>query len=585
MEENTKSSKRKLWIATPETVALPEVAAGNPVAVKPSNFAAEVKEAMGFSTPAEIALAVTEPAAPFAMNVQQVAIGELVESPTNPRKTFGDLEQLAQSIKSVGLVSPLVVRRVGDRLEIVAGHRRFRAASIAGLETVPAYVRELTDGQALELQLVENLRRSDLNPIEEAEGYEALRARGLTVEQIAEKIGSSKATVYARLKLIALCPEARSALLDGKLHASVATPLARLSHRLQAKALEASALKPDADGPAPARYAIEWLQREYTRSLKGCAFSLTDETLVPEAGSCKACPKRPKNAPELFDDLAKAGDVCTDVACYDSKAKANWQRKSAEAQAAGKKVLSVADGAALYPHGDSLYDSKHVELNAPNLADSKRRSWRELLEAKVKPEDMPQVIVAADRRLVPHELVDKRAATKALAAAGVKWAEQETEVTRKRAVASKESKEEDEAEEIRELVVADLCVNVARGLERAIDMTPAVRLVLDMVADALLVNFLPGADFESAAGLPEDTLVDMRSDAKAIAKAKPSVLLTAIMLALGDNLRGYGEYTDEAKKLAKAFGVDLKSLEKTRRAAAEAEAEKADAIFKKGGAK
>lgn len=592
MEENTKPKSRKLWIATPETLAVGDppldAATKLPPVVKPSNFAAEVSQAMGFSTPAEITLAVTEPAAPFVMMVEQVSIAELAESPTNPRKTFGDLEQLAQSIKSVGLVSPLVVRRVGEQLEIVAGHRRFRAAKIAGLETVPAYVRELTDGQALELQLVENLRRSDLNPIEEAEGYEALRGRGLTVEQIAEKIGSSKATVYARLKLIALCPEARSALLDGKLHASVATPLARLSHRLQAKALDSTWLKADADGPAPARAAIEWLQREYTRSLKSCPFSLTDETLVPEAGSCKACPKRPKNAPELFDDLRRAGDVCTDVACYESKAKANWQRESAAAQAAGKKVLSLSDGVALFPHGESLYDSKHVELDAPNHADSKRRTWRELLEAKVKEDERPQVIVAADRSLNTHELVDKRAAVKALAAAGVKWAEQETEITKKRATAAKDTREEDEAEKLRENVSVDLCINVARGLERAIDFTRAVRYAFSLVVLALSPA-LAGMEeeLENAAGLPEGTLGEL--EPKALEKMKPATLLSIVMLAVSvdSGFTGFGEYADEAKKLAKAFSIDLKALEKARQAAAEAEAAKAkaDAVFKKGGAK
>lgn len=176
--------------------------------------------------------------------LQDIRLEELAPSPTNPRKTFDDakLEELARSIASVGVLEPLIVRAhqngEGVRYEIVAGERRFRAATLAQIETVPCMVRELDDVQVLEIQAIENLQRDDVHPLEEAEGYAALmKAAGYDVDEIAAKIGRSGRYVYDRIKLLQLIPAVRKVFVDGEITAGHAILLARLSKADQKRAL------------------------------------------------------------------------------------------------------------------------------------------------------------------------------------------------------------------------------------------------------------------------------------------------------------------------------------------------------------
>jgi ParB family transcriptional regulator, chromosome partitioning protein len=152
-------------------------------------------------------------------------------SPQQPRKRFDDalLEELAASIRTHGVVEPILVRRHGQRYRIVAGERRWRAAQRAGLKEIPAVVREATDGEAFELALVENLQRADLNAIEEAEAYQALaEGRQLTQEQIAERVGKERSTVANALRLLRLPEDVRDAVRDGRLEMGHARALLAL---------------------------------------------------------------------------------------------------------------------------------------------------------------------------------------------------------------------------------------------------------------------------------------------------------------------------------------------------------------------
>lgn len=150
----------------------------------------------------------------------------LVESPLNHRKQFGDISGLAEAIKAQGVLQPLLARPRGKTLEIVYGHRRFRAAKIAGVKVLPVMVREMSDVEVLEAQLVENIAREDPNQLEIAEGYRDLMARGnLTAEQVGDRLGVSRSQVFTTLKLLELVPVARDAYLAGRLgsaHAAVA---------------------------------------------------------------------------------------------------------------------------------------------------------------------------------------------------------------------------------------------------------------------------------------------------------------------------------------------------------------------------
>jgi ParB family chromosome partitioning protein len=154
-------------------------------------------------------------------NLRAVDIENIHPSGKQPRKTFDDarLNELAESIRSQGIIQPLVVRvRPAGGFELVAGERRWRAAQRAGLHQVPVIIREVAEAQAFELALVENLQREDLNPIEEAEGYQHLVAEfGYTQESLAARVGKERSTVANALRLLKLPPSVRAMVVEGRL--------------------------------------------------------------------------------------------------------------------------------------------------------------------------------------------------------------------------------------------------------------------------------------------------------------------------------------------------------------------------------
>jgi ParB family transcriptional regulator, chromosome partitioning protein len=166
--------------------------------------------------------------------IRQIDIGAIDRSRFQPRTDFDaeQLRELADSIKQRGVMQPLLVRPVNGagRYELIAGERRWRAAREAGLATVPALVREASDEEALEIALIENLQREDLNPVEEARAYEQLATRfNLTQEQIAEKVGRSRAAVANSLRLLTLHSEALTWVADGRLSVGHAKAILGLS--------------------------------------------------------------------------------------------------------------------------------------------------------------------------------------------------------------------------------------------------------------------------------------------------------------------------------------------------------------------
>jgi len=159
--------------------------------------------------------------------MHDLAPGQMRPSPTNPRKTFTGLDELGASLIEKGVIVPVLVRptptaaKAKEPYELVCGERRWRAATKAKLTTIPAVVCDLSDREVLEIQLVENLQRVDVHPLEEADGYEELLEKhGYDVDGIAAKTGKSKAYIYARLKLGALAPGPRVEFLQGRISAS-----------------------------------------------------------------------------------------------------------------------------------------------------------------------------------------------------------------------------------------------------------------------------------------------------------------------------------------------------------------------------
>lgn len=171
------------------------------------------------------------------MNVKNLPVKDLMESRTNPRKIFDDeeLQALAVSIGAHGILVPLIVREVvGSAHEIVAGARRYRAAKIAGLATVPCVIVDYDEILSMEAQLIENVQRKQLHPLDEAEGYQKLLAAGgYKVEFLAMRIGKTAPQIWALLKYLDLAPEQQELFRKGVLTRGQATALARLPQALQ----------------------------------------------------------------------------------------------------------------------------------------------------------------------------------------------------------------------------------------------------------------------------------------------------------------------------------------------------------------
>lgn len=178
--------------------------------------------------------------------VWSIPIEKIVANPYQPRKAFEPqkLQELAASIRSKGVLQPITVRKSGLVFEIIAGERRWRASQLAGLHEVPAIVRSATDQDSLELALIENIQRHELNPIEEARAFQDLQQKfKLTHDQISEKVGKERVTITNSLRLLGLPMEVQSMVADGRLSAGHAKVLLGVSSTLDVERLAHEILK------------------------------------------------------------------------------------------------------------------------------------------------------------------------------------------------------------------------------------------------------------------------------------------------------------------------------------------------------
>jgi len=196
-----------------------------------ANEMAEGRRGLGRGLSALLGEAETPKAAGGESGGREIPIELITRNPDQPRRAFGDaeIEELAASIREKGVLQPVLVRPSPDaegQFQLVAGERRWRAAQKAGLRSIPALVRELDDSQVLEIAIVENVQRADLNPLEEALGYRALMDRfGRTQDAVAQVVGKSRPHVANALRLLNLPAEVQAMLTDGRLSAGHARAL------------------------------------------------------------------------------------------------------------------------------------------------------------------------------------------------------------------------------------------------------------------------------------------------------------------------------------------------------------------------
>ncbi|WP_457425609.1 ParB/RepB/Spo0J family partition protein [Roseateles sp. P5_E7] len=309
--------------------------------------------------------------------VQRFPLTHFKPSPTNPRKRFNPtkLAELAESIKRLDVLQPVLSRPNPDyaegngmpHLELVAGERRWRGSELAGAADLPTLVKDLTDLEVLDIQLVENIERDDLHPLEEADGMRRLldasakAGKPLAAEGLAVKLGKSPRWVFLRLELLNLCDDARDAFLEDTINASVAGLIARMPNVDQQREATARILTGFNGEPFTFRAAADYLRKEFMLDLARAPFNIDVSYSV--AGPCHRCDKRSGSKPDLFDDV-KTGDLCQDSKCYAAKGEEAHQRLLKACGEAGHRIVQGNDARKLLS-GEVKIDGGHYVANEP----------------------------------------------------------------------------------------------------------------------------------------------------------------------------------------------------------------------------
>lgn len=258
--------------------------------------------------------------------LRRVAPAEISLSSFNYRKQFDQtaLEDFAAELAVHGVLSPLLVRAAdGARYELVAGERRLLAARIAGLETLPVLVADLTDEQAREVQLVENLQRENPHPLHEAQAIQQMQQTGKTIDEIAARLGKSKKFIYTRIKLSGPIEPHQQILMAGKMGVQQAYEIASLSGATQQEIYNQYCSGwQDEDFKMPSGYQIS----RFRCDLGSAPFDTNDNELVSDKGACSSCPLNSATLHSLFPELSNQA-VCSGWECFQRKRRAHFTRQ------------------------------------------------------------------------------------------------------------------------------------------------------------------------------------------------------------------------------------------------------------------
>jgi ParB family chromosome partitioning protein len=202
----------------------------------PAEAPAGPNPSSGSSAPVVAPIPAPADAKPVDGSSIQVPLGEVVANPHQPRKQMNEasIAELAASLKATGLIQPIVVRRVGDTYQLIAGERRWRAAKLAGLTSIPAILREVDSFTQAQMALVENVQRENLNPIDRAQAYRTLMSQlGLTQAELASRVGEDRSTIANHLRLLDLAEAVQAMISDGRISLGHAKILAGVSDQAE----------------------------------------------------------------------------------------------------------------------------------------------------------------------------------------------------------------------------------------------------------------------------------------------------------------------------------------------------------------
>lgn len=274
--------------------------------------------------------------------LKEVKVERILFSKTNPRKEFNkdSLKELAESIKSNGLINPVILRKKGSNFELVSGERRVKACKLIKKKSIIAIVKNLSDEQVLEIQYIENLQRQDIHPLDEASFILGMIETGkYNIETIADKIGKTKAYIASRLQLTKLITEVHKAFADGKIELGHALLLSKLQKKDQKKLYEDHLV--DQEGWNYTTIAqLKNQIKIIMLNLNTAPFNKKDALLFQEAGNCLKCIKRTGNNLDLFEDFS-GKNICTDPTCYFEKVRLHIEQKLSHAEEEGVKMVKL----------------------------------------------------------------------------------------------------------------------------------------------------------------------------------------------------------------------------------------------------
>lgn len=244
------------------------------------------------------------------LQIENISIGKIKPDPKQPRKTFDEkqLQQLSDSIKEFGVLQPITVRKSGNDFIIVMGERRFRASKLANKKTIPSIVRSYENDEVLEVQIIENLQRKDVEPTEEAEAIAYLSDK-YAPSEIAKRLGRTDNFIRQRLKLAGLIDGFKTFVRNGEMTLTLGIAVALFEPEEQQLMLEAIGYSFNAN-------KINRMIQDQTFDLENAPFDISDKKLIPKAGACGDCPFNAANQGNLFGEGKM---VCTKAACFETK--------------------------------------------------------------------------------------------------------------------------------------------------------------------------------------------------------------------------------------------------------------------------
>jgi ParB/RepB/Spo0J family partition protein len=496
------------------------------------------------------------------------------------------IQELAADLKARGILQPLLVRPLpASRLqetfedtpkgaprpthEIVDGECRWRAGGLIDLADYPVLIRPLSDVEVVQVQLVASLKRRNLHPLEEAEGFERLlKDHKLTHADVAASIDKSESYVYKSLKLLELTPECRDELYAGKLTQSTALLVARAPDYLQAKVAKDIMTMGQEGEPMSYRQAVRHIQQHYMLQLAHAVFDIKDASLVAKAGSCATCAKNSGANGDMFEDV-KDGDTCTDPKCFDAKKVAHFGNVAKAAQAKGQTVIQGKEAKELIayegatPTGYRLLDNK-------DYINSQYTSLRKMI-GKDAPTPVPIIdpFTKMPVEALPIEVAEKL----------IKQADRQKKADKNDAEPSKEKLEYEFSEQWKQGALRQIGAALLAGKMQTmtVDVARHIALALARTSGGDIVGEILGLGQIARSHALEDFIKTCPAD-----KVAPTLLI----LLLDDELDRYTEKDFPATQLlAKETGVDLdavkdqvkaemKEAAAARKAAAEAKANK-----------